>query len=139
MSVKTKVRAVAAALLVGGVSASAPLSASAGTSACGPHCIGVFSSELGSYATPNFVEHVFGGSAVQGTETGLTRASNDDPSEDFINPHPNDHVSDYYNLGTGLGSDQRSLRQPHRVSARVRTKQNSHGAVCGRADVPVYQ
>jgi hypothetical protein len=99
MSIKRMVRAVVATLtIVGGASAAAALPASAGTPGCGPHCIGVFSSELGSYAQPNFVEHVFGGIASVGQFTGLNPASGSDPSEDFINPHPG-NVSDYYAMG----------------------------------------
>jgi hypothetical protein len=99
MSIKTTVRTAMAALaVVGGVSAAAALPASAATPACGPHCLAVFSSELGTYAQPNFVEHVFGGKATVGQPTGLTKASGSDSSEDFINPHPGS-VSDYYAMG----------------------------------------
>jgi hypothetical protein len=98
MSIKRKARTVAAALIVGGVSAIAAQAASAATPACGPTCLSVFSSELGTYASPNFVEHVFGGKARVGTPTGLATASSSDPSEDFINPHPGT-VADYYALG----------------------------------------
>jgi len=99
MSLKEKTAAIAAALMtVGGMRAAAAMPASAATPACGQYCIGVFSSELGTYAQPNFVEHVFGGVARIDTETGLTTASSTDPSEDFMNPHQG-HVSDYYNLG----------------------------------------
>jgi hypothetical protein len=58
----------------------------------------VFSDELGTYAQPSFVEHVWGGVATVGTPTGLTQASGSDSSEDFMNPHQGD-VTDYYNLG----------------------------------------
>ena len=99
MSLKKKVAAAAVALsTVGGMSAAVAIPASAATAACGQYCIGVFSSELGSYTQPNFVEHVFGGVARIDTETGLTTASSTDPSEDFMNPHRGD-VSDYYKLG----------------------------------------
>ena len=98
MSLKRKARTVAAALIVGGVSAIAAQAASAATPACGPTCLSVFSSELGTYASPNFVEHVFGGKARIGRPTGLTTASSSDPSEDFINPHPGT-VADYYAMG----------------------------------------
>ncbi|MFZ0975838.1 MAG: hypothetical protein WAN22_26680 [Solirubrobacteraceae bacterium] len=60
-------------------------------------CIRVFSSELGTYARPSFVESVFGGTGRIGTETGLNLASSADSSEDFINP--DDDVSDYYDMG----------------------------------------
>ena len=98
MSIKRTARAVLAALIVGGVSAAGPLSASAATPACGPNCLSVFSPELGTYAQPNFVEHVFGGIASVGQPTGLNQASGLDSSEDFINPDPGD-VSDYYAMG----------------------------------------
>jgi hypothetical protein len=98
MPIKRAVCAAFAALIVGGVSMAAPRPASAGTPACGQFCIGVFSDELGTYQNPAFVEHVFGGTAVVGTRTGLNAASGSDSSEDFINPHPG-KVSDYYNLG----------------------------------------
>lgn len=95
---KTKAKLVMACLCAGSAIVAAPVSASAATPACGAYCIGVFSSELGTYSSPNFVEHVFGGSAIQGTETGLTAASNADSSEDFMNPMLGD-VDDYYKLG----------------------------------------
>ena len=99
MSVKKVLQSVAATLtLAGGVGAAAPLSASAATTACGPSCLSVFSPELGTYASPNFVEHVFGGTATVGQPTGRNTASNSDSSEDFINPHPGT-VSDYYAMG----------------------------------------
>ncbi|MBV8712965.1 MAG: hypothetical protein JOY56_14350 [Solirubrobacterales bacterium] len=99
MSIRKAVRAAVAALIaVGAVSAAAPVVATAATPACGQYCIGVFSDELGTYASPNFVEHVFGGKAEVGTETGLNAASGSDSSEDFINPHQG-YVSDYYKLG----------------------------------------
>jgi hypothetical protein len=99
MSLKKKMGAIAVALMtVCGMSGVAAIPASAATPACGQYCIGVFSSELGTYAQPSFVEHVFGGVARINTETGLTTASSTDASEDFMNPHQGD-VSDYYKLG----------------------------------------
>jgi hypothetical protein len=99
MRIKTTVRtAIATLTIVGGVSTAATIPASAATSACGPSCLSVFSSELGTYAQPNFVEHVFGGKASVGQPTGLNRASGSDSSEDFINPHQGS-VSDYYAMG----------------------------------------
>ena len=95
---KLKVKAVLVSVIVGGAVAVASMTASAATPGCGKFCIGVFSSDLGTYAAPNFVEHVFGGTAIQGTETGLTTASNGDSSEDFMNPHQG-NVDYYYSLG----------------------------------------
>lgn len=99
VSIKKGLPAVVATLtLAGGVAAAVPLSASAATPACGPSRLSVFSPELGRYAHPNFVEHVFGGIAMVGQPTGLNTASSSDSSEDFINPHPGD-VSAYYAMG----------------------------------------
>jgi hypothetical protein len=99
VSIKTRVRAVFAMLTIaGGVSAVATPPASAATPACGATSLSVFSSELGTYANPNFVEHVFGGNARVGQPTGLNPASSSDSSEDFINPYPGT-VSDYYAQG----------------------------------------
>jgi hypothetical protein len=100
MSIKRTVLGVVATLtIVGGVNAVAALPASAATPGCGPNCLGVFSDELGTYHQPNFIEHVFGGTASVGTPTGLTAASASDTSEDFINPHPNENVSGFYAMG----------------------------------------
>jgi hypothetical protein len=90
--------ALAAAAVACGAGAAAALPANAATPQCGADCLAVFSSQLGTYASPNFVEHVFGGDARNGRPTGLTRASASDPSEDFMNPH-NGTVTDYYALG----------------------------------------
>jgi hypothetical protein len=99
MRIKTTVRTALATLtIVAGASTAATIPASAATSACGASCLSVFSSELGTYAQPNFVEHVFGGKASVGQPTGLNRASGSDSSEDFTNPHQGS-VSDYYAMG----------------------------------------
>lgn len=100
MSIKKMVRrsVVGSLAIVGCVNAVTALPATAATPACGSTCLSVFSKELGTYAHPNFVEHVFGGVASVGTPTGLNPASGADTSEDFINPHPGS-VSDYYALG----------------------------------------
>jgi len=98
MSIQKKAQTVAAALIVCGAFAIPVSVANAATPACGASCLSVFSSELGTYPSPNFVEHVFGGRERVGAPTGLTTASSSDPSEDFINPHPGT-VADYYALG----------------------------------------
>jgi hypothetical protein len=84
-SIKRKALAAAATLTIaGGVSAAAAGVASAATPACGPACISIFSSELGTYAHPNFVEAVLGGGgATVGQPVGLKPASGTDPSQDF--------------------------------------------------------
>ena len=86
LSIKRKVLAAAVTLtMVGGVSAAAAGVASAATRACGPACISVFSSELGTYADPNFVEAVLGGGGANvGQPVGLSQASGTDPSQDFL-------------------------------------------------------
>jgi hypothetical protein len=100
MSIKNMTRrgVVGALAIAGCVNAVAAVPAVAATPACGPTCLSIFSKELGTYASPNFVEHVFGGVASVGTPTGLTAASSSDTSADFINPHPGT-VSDYYAMG----------------------------------------
>jgi hypothetical protein len=86
LSIKRKVLAAAVTLtMVGGVSAAGTGAASAATPACGPACISVFSSELGTYADPNFVEAVLGGAGANvGQPVGLKQASGTDPSQDFL-------------------------------------------------------
>jgi len=100
LSIRRKVLAAAATLtIVGGVSAAATGAASAATPACGPACISVFSSELGTYADPNFVEAVLGGGAATvGQPVGLKRASSTDPSQDILpgGATRGGKVSDFY-------------------------------------------
>jgi hypothetical protein len=87
---------VAMLTIAGGITAAT--ASEAATPECGVDCLSVFSSELGSYASPNFVEHVFGGTAEVGRRTGLAAVNPGDSSADFINPHPGT-VADYYALG----------------------------------------
>jgi hypothetical protein len=84
-SVRSKVLAgVAMLMIVGGVSVVPTGTAGAATSQCGPTCISVFSSELGSYADPAFVEAVLGdGTAKVGQPVGLTPVTSADPAQDF--------------------------------------------------------
>ncbi|MFC5264813.1 hypothetical protein ACFPJ1_22095 [Kribbella qitaiheensis] len=137
MSIKKVARTVVAAVALAGAVGVAALAlpASAATPACGANCLSVFSKELGTYAHPNFVEHVFGGVASVGTPTGLAPASGMDTSEDFINPHSGP-VSDYYAMGLvsaavndAYGSFQAS--QLEYAPAGVRT-----GLCVGVADDP---
>ena len=99
MSTKRKVLAVVATLtIVGGVSAAATGAASAATHECAERCISVFSSELGTYAQPNFVEAVLGGGRANvGQPVGLKKADRFDSSQD-IQPVAGT-VSDFYELG----------------------------------------
>ena len=87
MSIKSKVLAAAAGLiLAGGLSAAATLPAGASTTQCGSACVQIFSKMYG----PGFVESAFQGIAAAGQPTILHRASSSDPTGDFINPlgHP---------------------------------------------------
>ena len=87
MSIKTKVLAAAAVLpLAGGLSAAAALHASAATTQCGTACVQIFSKMFGTYANPGFIESVFQGIPAAGQPTILHRASNSDPTGDFIVP-----------------------------------------------------
>ena len=83
MSIKTKVLATAAGLiLAGGLSAVATLPAGASTTQCGSACVQIFSKMYG----PGFVESAFQGVAAAGQPTILHRASSSGPTGDFINP-----------------------------------------------------
>ena len=83
MSIKTNVLAAAAALPVaGGLSAAATPPAGASTTQCGSACVQIFSKMYG----PGFVESVFQGIAAAGQPTIVHRASDSDPTGDFINP-----------------------------------------------------
>jgi len=87
MSIKTKVLAAAATLTVaGGLSTAATLPASAATTQCGTACVQIFSKMFGTYANPGFIESVFQGIPAAGQPTILHRASNSDPTGDFIVP-----------------------------------------------------
>jgi hypothetical protein len=110
LSIKRRVLAAVATLaIVGGVSAAATGAASAATPECtaaatvsGTVCISVFSSELGTYEQPNFVEAVLaGGGANVGQPVGLKPASRFDPSQDILPdaPVPDAKVSDFYAAG----------------------------------------
>ena len=96
--------AVATLTIVGGVSAAAPGVAGAATPECAAVavCISVFSSELGTYDQPNFVEAVLGGGGANiGQPVGLKRASRFDPSEDILPDAPvrDATVADFYAVG----------------------------------------
>ena len=97
MSIKSKVPAAAAGLILAcGLSTGATLPATASTTQCGSACVQIFSKMYG----PGFVESVFQGIAAAGQPTIVHRASDSDPTGDFINPlgHPA-HVSDFYAKG----------------------------------------
>ncbi len=76
--------AVAATLTVAGAASAVTPSADAATAECGPGCISVFSSALGTHADVNYVEAVLdGGAARPGQPVGLAPVSGTDPAEDF--------------------------------------------------------
>lgn len=85
LSIKRRVLTVATTLTaVACASAAATGVASAATAECAGDCISVFSSELGTYAQPNFVEAVLdGGGANIGQPVGLKKANRFDPSQDI--------------------------------------------------------
>jgi hypothetical protein len=99
LSIKKKVLTVVTSLtVVACASVAATGVASAATEACDGNCISVFSSELGTYAEPNFVEAVLGGGGANlGQPVGLKQANKFDSSED-IQPIVST-VSHYYEIG----------------------------------------
>ena len=99
LSIRRRVlTAVATLTCVAGVSAAVSGTAGAATPQCGPGCISVFSSVLGTPTQPNFVEAVLdGGAARVGQPVGLKPASSSDPSLD-IKPLPGT-VSEFYAMG----------------------------------------
>ena len=103
LPIKRKVLAAVATLtIVCGVSAAATGAASAATPECGGACISVFSSELGTYDQPNFVEAILGGGRANvGQPVGLKQANKFDPTQDIMPdaPVPNAKVSDFYAVG----------------------------------------
>jgi hypothetical protein len=115
LSIKRRVLAAAATLMiVGGVSAAATGATSAATEACDTRCISVFSSELGTYEHPNFVEAVLGGGGANvGQPVGLKRASGTDPSEDILpgGATRGGTVSDFY--ADGLVSAEANRHYGH--------------------------
>ncbi len=101
MSIKRKLLAVVATLMVASiVSTVGTLSAGAATPACGPHCVSIFSKELGNYSAPGVVETVLDGKAEAGQPSTLSQASASAPSEDFMPRAPGAGlVSDFYAAG----------------------------------------
>jgi hypothetical protein len=71
-------------LALGCLSGTTALTATAATPACGPHCLSVFSDELGSYKHLGVVEDVLDGVARIGQPSVLNPGSGADPSEDFL-------------------------------------------------------
>src|SRR3954454_4900428 len=86
LSSRRRMLATAATLtMVAGVGATTIAPANAATAECGPGCISVFSSELGTYTDVKFVEAVLDdGDADGGEEVGLKARSGTDPPEDFL-------------------------------------------------------
>jgi hypothetical protein len=88
MSLKSKVLATVATLtLVGGVGTAGVLgtaaAASAATRSCGATCVDIFSQEFGQHGDPAFLLDVLGQGQKVGTPVILSRASGNDPAEDF--------------------------------------------------------
>lgn len=98
MSISRKMWGFAAALTVlGCVAATASLSATAATPACGKGCASVFSKVLGTPDSPGVVEAVLGGQAVVGAPSVLEPASASASSEDWL-PRSN-KVSMFHDMG----------------------------------------
>ena len=135
MSLKKKVGAIAAALTtVCGMSAAAAIPASAATPACGQYCIGVFSSELGTFAEPNFVEHVFGGVATDRHGDGPDRGEQHRFLRGFREPASGSRIR-LLQPWTGLGRRGPPLQRPVSRPARVRPARSAHRAMCRRPDL----
>jgi len=100
MSIKSKVFAAAAAMtLVGGVGATAALTAAnAATPSCGSYCVDVFSHQFGTHRSPNFVLDVLRQGARVGQPIILFRTSYSDPAEDFTASFSGT-VADFYAAG----------------------------------------
>jgi len=90
--------ALATLTLIGCVSVTATLSATAATPACGPHCISIFSKEFGTDERPGVVEDVLDGAATVDQPVILKQGSGSDTSQDFI-PTGGRLVSDFYKSG----------------------------------------
>ena len=103
LPIKRKVLAAVATLtMVLGVGAAATGVASAASPQCAARCISVFSSELGSYDQPNFVEAILGdGGARIGQPVGLKKADKFDPTQDIKPdaPSPMATVADFFAAG----------------------------------------
>ena len=84
MSIKSKVLAAAAALIIAGTLAAAgATTAGAATPSCGPFCADIFSWQFGNFHHPQFVLDVFRQGSKVGQPLILFRESNADPAEDF--------------------------------------------------------
>src|SRR3954453_19923611 len=129
LSIRRKVlTAVATLTCVAGMSAAVSGTASAATPQCGPGCISVFSSVLGTPMQPNFVEAVLhGGAARVGQPVGLKPASSSDPSLD-IKPLPGT-VSEFYARGTRVGRGEQPVRPIGRCATGVRAVRQRDRAV----------
>jgi hypothetical protein len=103
LPIKRKVLAAVVTLtIVCVVSAAATGVASAASPQCADRCISVFSSELGTYDQPNFVEAILGdGVARIGQPVGLKPANKFDPTQDIKpdGPFPYSTVADFFAEG----------------------------------------
>lgn len=116
MSKKSKaLTAALTACTAVGVGTLTAVSANAATVDCGPNCISVFSSELGTYADVRLVETVLdGGTAQVGQSVGLKQVSGTDPSQDFLPgmaTNMGGKVSDFY--ADGMVSAEANSRYGH--------------------------
>ena len=87
MAIKSKVLAAATVLtLVGGLSATGTVAASAATPQCGGGCVEVYSAKYATATSLGWVETVFLGIPVRGVPTEVRPASGSNPAEDLIVP-----------------------------------------------------
>lgn len=99
MSIKSKVTAaVATLILAGGAALAGTGTATAATPSCGAGCVDIFSWQFGNFHHPNFVLDVFRQGAKVGQPVILFRESNSDPAEDF-SAEFNGTTSEFYAAG----------------------------------------
>jgi len=136
MSIKSKVPAAAAGLILAcGLSAAATLPAGASTTQCGSACVQISSKMYG----PGFVESVFQGIPAVGQPTIVHRASDSDPTGDFINPlgHPV-LVSDFY--AKGMVSAAVNAHYGSEPAVQVEYAPFGQGTgLCAAVATPAYQ
>jgi hypothetical protein len=138
MSIKTKVLAAAAALTVaGGLSTAATVPAGAATTQCGSACTLIFSKMFGTYANPGFIESVFLGIPLAGVPTIVHRASNSDPTGDFIVPQKGP-VSTFY--AEGMVSAAVNAHYSAETAVQVEYAPYGHATgLCAAVAITAYQ
>ena len=135
MSIKSKVPAAAAGLILAGgcFSAAATLPAAASTTQCGTACVQIFNKLYG----PGFVESVFQGTAAVGQPTIVHAASNTDPTGDFIVSQEGP-VSMFYS--EGMVSAAVNAHYGTRIAVQVEYAPDGQGTgLCSAVATTAYQ